>query len=76
MKYVVAILGALLIWVLAAFLVSLALVIIATPPQGQQATWQVMAGTIVGLLAAVHSARATLRKADAKDKAKDNRRQP
>jgi len=74
MKYVVAGISFILIWLFSSFLIGLLMVIIIKPDRpvvvGVGFDWINFPGTIVGLFAGLHSAKATIRRANAKERKK------
>lgn len=75
MRYIVAGLGFLLVWLIVAVVVGFAMLLLF-PPKTQLVTvgigldWRNCPGTFLGLLAGIHSWRASLRAARKKDEKK------
>ena len=72
MKYVVAGIAFILIWFFSSFLIGLLLVLIFRPDHhvviGVGLDWINLPGTIIGFFAGLHSAKATIRRANAKER--------
>ena len=72
MKYVVAVVGFIFIWFFSSFLIGLLMILIFKPDHpvivGVGLDWLNIPGTIIGFFAGLHSAKATIRRANAKER--------
>jgi len=72
MKYIVAVVGFIFIWFFSSFLIGLLMVLIFKPEHnvvvGVGLDWLNIPGTIIGFFAGLHSAKVTIRRANAKER--------